>query len=132
MKGGDGHLSKSVRGDKCHSGVDFIQELSLLGFHLEVEIGMTSMLNNIQTLEFLFFGNPQTYCRFYDSEQDIAATERPDKGGSNTKELDADKMGGHTLNVEESGGQGSPSAIDAMHGDGADRIVDADSVKEQD
>jgi hypothetical protein len=92
---------------------------------------MTSVFDNIQTFELFFFGYSQADSGLQDPEEEITATERPDKGGTDTNELYTDKMGGHSLNVEESSGQSSPGDVYAVHRDGTDWIIDTYAVKEQ-
>ncbi len=64
-------------------------------------------------------------------EEDKGDTERPDKGGAHAEQLHPDDLGGGPADIEQAGGQGAPGAADAVHRNGTDRIVNLDSVKEQ-
>ena len=89
---------------------------------------MATMLVDIQPFNFLCFAGSEADGHGENLEEDKGAAERPDKGGADSSKLGDDEMDGRPADIEEAGGQGSPSSAYSVYGDGADWIIYLDPI----
>ena len=101
-----------------------------IGGNLKIRVGVAAVFGKIETFHFFFRRDPQADGFVDQFEHKKCGRKDPQKAGADAQQLDADDFGRGSTDVEYAGCQGAPGTADAVYGNGADRIIHLDFVKE--